>query len=105
MKQQGTTERTQTAERVTMNTSTTSTVSLDKKIQALSVLANVNQEWAKKFCGLWDMSIPLAVCVQLEWVTELSDKGVDEINRCFVALSEVFEKTEEEMLAYLEESQ
>lgn len=85
-----------------MNTSKTSTSSLDRKIRALAVLPGVDQEWAKKFCGLWDISIPLALCVQQEWVTELSDRGVDEINRCFVALSDVFEKTEEEMLDYLE---
>jgi len=84
-----------------MNTSETSTANLDKKIQALSVLPNVQQEWAKKFCGLWDISIPVAVAVQLEWIDELSDKGVEEIERCFVSLSDVFEKNEEEMLEYL----
>lgn len=94
-----------TAERYTMSTSETSTASLDRKIRALAVLPGVKQEWATKFCELWDISIPLAVCVQQEWVTELSDRGVDEINRCFVALSDVFEKTEEDMLEYLDGAQ
>ena len=84
-----------------MNTSETSTANLDNKIRALALLPQIEQEWAKKFCGLWDISIPVAMAVHQEWVTELSDRGVDEINRCFFALANVFEKNEQEMLDYL----
>ena len=87
-----------------MNTSNTSTVSIEKQIEVLSVLPNFKDkfEWAEKFTNLWDMSIPLAVCVQLGWVEGLTDKGVEEIERCFLALSDTFEKTPEEMMAMLE---
>lgn len=81
-----------------MSTSETSITNLYNKIAVLSVLPNVKDEWAKKFVSMWDMSIPLAVAVQLDWVSELSDKGCEEIEKCFVALCNTFDKTEAEML-------
>jgi hypothetical protein len=81
-----------------MNTSKTSINNLQNKIAVLSIIPSVKDEWAPKFAALWDMSIPLAVATQLEWVDELSDKGCEEIERCFVALCETFDKTEQEML-------
>ena len=85
-----------------MSTSETSTISLDKKISILAIIPQVRNEWAERFVSLWDMSIPLAVCVQLEWVSELSDKGVDEIERCFVSLCDLFGKTEAEMVEHID---
>ncbi len=84
-----------------MNTSTISTSDIDSKVQALALLPSIKQEWASQFTKLWDISIPLAMAVNQEWVTELSDRGVDEINRCFTALAEVFDKNDEDMLEYL----
>ena len=81
-----------------MKISRTSITNLQKKIEVLSGIPSVNDEWGPKFASLWNITIPLAVATQLEWITELSDKGCEEIERCFVALCETFDKTEEEML-------
>ena len=81
-----------------MNTSKTSITNLQNKISVLSAIPSVKDEWASRFAALWDMSIPLAVAVQLDWVNELSDKGCEEIERCFVALCDTFDRTEQEML-------
>lgn len=87
-----------------MSTSQTSTVSLDKQIEVLSILPEFRKkyDWAERFNELWDLSIPIAVGVQTGWISELSDRGVEEINRCFLALAESFEKTPEELMEMLE---
>ena len=81
-----------------MKISTDSITNLENKIAVLSIIPSVKDEWAPKFAALWDMTIPLAVAAQLDWVTELTDKGCEEIERCFVALCDTFDKTEQEML-------
>lgn len=85
-----------------MNTSETSTPRLEDKISVLSFLPQVKHEWAVQFCSLWDMSIPLAVGVQLEWIAELTDKGVENIESCFASLCEVFGyDSEQELIDYI----
>jgi hypothetical protein len=87
-----------------MSTSKTSTVSLDKQIEALSVIPEFKDkfQWAEEFTALWDLSIPMAVALQAGWISELTDKGVEEIERCFLSLSQTFEKTPEEMIEMLD---
>lgn len=85
-----------------MSTSETSTTDFDKKVEAIALVPSIDHAWAKRFSELWDISIPLAISLQKEWITELSDSGVDEINKCFVALCDVFDKTEAELLSYLD---
>jgi len=85
-----------------MSTSKTSTTDFDKKVDAIALVPSIDHTWAKRFSELWDISIPLAISLKKEWITELSDAGVEEINRCFVALCDVFDKTEEELLSYLD---
>ena len=81
-----------------MKISTNSVTNLQNKIAVLSRIPAVEAEWGPKFASRWNMTIPLAVAIELEWITGLSDKGCEEIERCFVALCDTFDKTEEEML-------
>lgn len=86
-----------------MNTSATSTNNFDNKVRALALLPGMSKdrEWLDAFVAVWDISIPLAMSVHLEYVSELSDKGVEEIERCFNALAETLGYTEEELLSSL----
>jgi len=84
------------------DTSETSTPRLEDKISVLSFLPQVKHDWAVEFCSRWDMSIPLAVGVQLEWIVELSDKGVENIEDCFASLCELFRyDSEQELIDYI----
>ena len=87
-----------------MSTSETSTSNFDNKVKALALLPGMSKdrEWLDAFVAVWDISIPLAMSVHLGYVSELSDKGVDEIERCFFALAETLGYTEQELLTSLE---
>ena len=87
-----------------MNTSETSTVELEEKIQALSLLPSLTTElkWAKTFNEMWDISIPLAMAFQLGYIDELTDSGVDIIESCFSAMSLTLGMTPQEMLAEIQ---
>jgi hypothetical protein len=91
-----------TAERHTMSTSQTSTADiLAMKIEALSVIPGLGNEtdWAEEFARLWDISIPLAVGVQLGFIQELSDKGVEEIEKCWLALALTLGKSTDDLMS------
>lgn len=87
-----------------MSTLETSTTDLDNKINALALVPSLVSEtdWAEGFARLWDISIPLAMSVQLGYVSELTDDGVNEIERCFTALSFTLGMTTEELLAEIQ---
>lgn len=87
-----------------MSTLETSTASFANKVKAVALLPGMtsDREWLKAFVAVWDISVPLAMSVHLEYVNELSDKGVEEIERCFTALAETLGLTEDELLSSLE---
>lgn len=83
-----------------MSTSPTSiNDSLQLKINALSVIPGLVDEtdWAERFLELWNISIPLAVSLKLGHIEELTDSGVEEIEKCFTALALTLSMSEDEL--------
>jgi len=87
-----------------MSMSETSVNSFEKKVETITLLPSMSKdrEWLSAFVKAWDISVPMAMAVHLGYVTELSDRGTEEIERCFTALAETLGKTEQELLADIE---
>jgi hypothetical protein len=88
-----------------MNTSTTSTPSIDDKVTVLaSVFVHANEkesQWAMDFYADWNVTLPLAFSVFHKFVSGLTDIGNQNVVECYSALAETLDMSEQDLSDYL----